>query len=455
MPLASELLFVGDRDGDGYGDLAASTTGEDGLAIHVFSGGPLLPQAPVVNVSVGSAYVSLEWVGGGVDLGSDGRDDFVRARARVRRRSESIARTAGRYRSADPPRLFSISPISGPRNFSEARWPVATMTRTACSTLTVRGRARRSATARRGSRRRGSRIARSSRTRSPDRRLVLGGETARSRGQITSARRSVDPLVQKFTQADGFSPTFRQVHSAGHAPAFASPSWHSIWVHTDPAGSGAQIGAATAAITVRLRVRARLTELGVDWSRAAGAAAGSPAAPAAALELPRLLELPPECVRGVAKRVSLHLIRIAGIFVLAGETGEGQRGAVRERRSSGIDESRPNLQGAKELAAADLGDDLDVAGDVARADVAHRAGVRGDGAQHRARRGDALRWASAAADSAILPVARARSGSRPSTTRSNSMRSGVFVRQIEGTASTSFCQRVFVVWKMGRRSFAP
>jgi hypothetical protein len=77
LPLASELLFVGDRDGDGYGDLAASTTGEDGLAIHVFSGGPLLPQAPVVNVSVGSAYVSLEWVGGGVDLGSDGRDDFV------------------------------------------------------------------------------------------------------------------------------------------------------------------------------------------------------------------------------------------------------------------------------------------------------------------------------------------------------------------------------------------
>ncbi len=42
----SALVAVGDREGDGYDDLAVSLTGASGLGIHVFSGGPELPAEP-------------------------------------------------------------------------------------------------------------------------------------------------------------------------------------------------------------------------------------------------------------------------------------------------------------------------------------------------------------------------------------------------------------------------
>jgi hypothetical protein len=72
----SELFGAGDVEADGYDDLAISITGEDGLGIHVLSGGIELPAEPVTKFVIENPYFMMEW-SGGVDLGSDGRSDLV------------------------------------------------------------------------------------------------------------------------------------------------------------------------------------------------------------------------------------------------------------------------------------------------------------------------------------------------------------------------------------------
>jgi hypothetical protein len=79
VSLDSELLDAGDRNGDGYDELAAYVRTIDAMpdqaVIQVFLGGVELPSGPLADVVI-DVTAGLAW-GGGYDLGDDGLADLV------------------------------------------------------------------------------------------------------------------------------------------------------------------------------------------------------------------------------------------------------------------------------------------------------------------------------------------------------------------------------------------
>ena len=71
----TELCAIGDRDGDGYGDIAAFVRTLDGGLLQTFSGGAEPSPEPTAHLQFTSNTYAIECVGG-YDLGGDGRDEL-------------------------------------------------------------------------------------------------------------------------------------------------------------------------------------------------------------------------------------------------------------------------------------------------------------------------------------------------------------------------------------------
>jgi hypothetical protein len=75
----SDLMDLGDHDGDGFSDVAAFVTNIDtyfeNSTIKIFRGGPEFSRVPAAHLVVSARY-GVEWFGG-YDLGADGRADLL------------------------------------------------------------------------------------------------------------------------------------------------------------------------------------------------------------------------------------------------------------------------------------------------------------------------------------------------------------------------------------------